>query len=299
VTRRQADLALISACLLWGVSFVVVKLALEDATPLAFAAVRFAIGALLLAPFARLRQPFTGAEVGAGALLAGLLGIGFLAQTAGLVWTTPSRSAFIVAISSVLAPAMAALALRERPAWPLVTAVLLAALGTYWLTDPEAGGLNRGDALTLVTAVLFGAQIVATTALSRRFDPFRLVWIQIAGTAVLGALGAALLERPVIHWTTTFVRALAYTTVGPTVVALLLQMVSQRHMSSARAALLFCFETLFAAATSWMVMGEHLSAQQWMGGGLILGGLMLAELRTRPSAASHQRSAVNPVDGSR
>jgi drug/metabolite transporter (DMT)-like permease len=290
VTRRQADFALIAACLLWGVSFVVVKLALQDATPLAFAAVRFALGALLLAPFARLRRPFTAAEVGAGALLAGLLGIGFLAQTAGLVWTTPSRSAFIVAISSVLAPAMAALALRERPAWPLVTAVLLAALGTYWLTDPEAGGLNRGDVLTLATAVLFGAQIVATTALSRRFDPFRLVWMQIAGTAVLGACGAALLERPAIHWTTTFIWALAYTTVGPTVVALLLQMVSQRHMSSARAALLFCFETLFAAVTSWMVMSERLSAQQWLGGGLILGGLMLAELKA-PSAIGYQPSA--------
>lgn len=290
MTRRQADLALIAACLLWGVSFVVVKRALDDATPLAFAAVRFAIAALLLAPFARLRQPFTAAEVGSGVLLAGLLGIGFLAQTAGLVWTTPSRSAFIVAISSVLAPAMAALALRERPGWPLITAVLLAALGTYWLTDPDSGGLNRGDVLTLATAVLFGVQIVATTALSRRFNPFRLVWLQIAGTAVLGALGAALLERPVIHWTTTFVWALGYTAVGPTVLALLLQMLSQRHMSSARAALLFCFETLFAAVTSWVVMGEHLSAEQWLGGGLILGGLVLAELRTGPAAVSRQPS---------
>jgi drug/metabolite transporter (DMT)-like permease len=177
--------------------------------------------------------------------------------------------------------------------------VLLAALGTYWLTDPESGGLNRGDVLTLATAVLFGMQIVATTALSRRFEPLRLVWVQIAGTAVLGTLGAVLLERPTIRWTSTFVWALAYTAVGPTVVALLLQMLAQRHMSSARAALLFCFETLFAAATSWMVMGEHLSALQWLGGGLILGGLMLAELRTGPSAVSHQRSAANPVDGSR
>ncbi|HMA43218.1 MAG TPA: DMT family transporter [Gemmatimonadales bacterium] len=292
MTRRQADFALISACLLWGVSFVVVKLALSDATPLAFAALRFAIGALVLAPFAGLRRPFTGPELRSGALLAGLLGIGFLAQTAGLVWTTPSRSAFIVAISSVLAPAMAALALRERPGWPLVTAVLLAALGTYWLTDPESGGLNRGDILTLGTAVLFGVQIVATTALSRRFDPLRLVWLQIAGTAALGALGAALFEQPAIHWTTTFTWALAYTALGPTVVALLLQMLSQRHMSSARAALLFCFETLFAAVTSWLVMGEHLSVEQWLGGGLILVGLLLAELRTEPSTPSRQPSTT-------
>jgi drug/metabolite transporter (DMT)-like permease len=167
----------------------------------------------------------------------------------------------------------------------------VAALGTYWLTSPDAGGLNRGDLLTLVTAVLFGLQIVAITALSRRFDPLRLVWLQIAVTAVLGIAGAALLERASIHWTPGFLGALAFTAIGPTVVALWLQMLAQRHMSSARAALLFCFETLFAAATSWVVIGEHLSAEQWLGGGLILGGMVLAELRTAPSAVRVQPSA--------
>jgi len=292
VNRRGADAALVVACFLWGISFVIVKRALDDATPLAFAALRFGIGAALLAPFAHLGRRFSARELGAGLLLAALLGFGFLFQTTGLVWTTPSRSAFIVAISSVLAPAMAAVALRERPGWPLVTAVLLAALGTYWLTAPDGGGLNRGDVLTLATAVLFGVQIVATTALSRRYDPLRLVWLQIAGTAVLGAAGAALFEQASIHWTRLFVWSLAYTALGPTVVALLLQMFSQRHMSSARAALLFCFETLFAAACSWLVMGERLSAQQWLGGGLILGGMVLAELPTAHSAVGRQLSAV-------
>jgi drug/metabolite transporter (DMT)-like permease len=292
VNRRGADAALVVACFLWGISFVIVKRALDDATPLAFAALRFGIGAALLAPFAHLGRRFSARELGAGLLLAALLGFGFLFQTTGLVWTTPSRSAFIVAISSVLAPAMAAVALRERPGWPLVTAVLLAALGTYWLTAPDAGGLNRGDVLTLATAVLFGVQIVATTALSRRYDPLRLVWLQIAGTAVLGAAGAALFEQSSIHWTREFDWSLAYTAVGPTVAALLLQMLAQRHMSSARAALLFCFETLFAATCSWLVLGERLSAEQWLGGGLILGGMVLAELPNAPSAISHQPSAT-------
>ena len=287
MNRRGADAALVFACFLWGISFVIVKRALDDATPLAFAGVRFGIGAVLLAPFAHLRRRFSGAELGAGLLLAALLGFGFLFQTTGLVWTTPSRSAFIVAISSVLAPAMAAVALRERPGWPLVTAVLLAALGTYWLTAPDAGGLNRGDVLTLATAVLFGVQIVATTALSRRYDPLRLVWLQIAGTAVLGAAGAVLFEHASIHWTGRFVWSLAYTAVGPTVAALLLQMLAQRHMSSARAALLFCFETLFAAACSWLVIGERLSPEQWLGGGLILGGMVLAESPKALSAVGY------------
>ena len=281
MTSRKADAVLIFACLLWGVSFVVVKGALRDITPCAFAAIRFGIAALVLAPFARLGRPWSRTELLGGALLGLQLGGGFLAQTAGLVWTTPSRSAFIVAISSVLAPVFAAVVLRERPRWPLVVALALATLGLYWLTDPGGvtGGLNRGDALTLITALLFGGQIVAIAALSRRFDAVRLVWMQVVVTAAVGGLGALVLEQPRVHWTPAIAAAIAFTAVGATAVALWLQIVAQRYMSSARAALLFCFETLFAATTSWLILGERLSGLQWLGGGLILGGMVLAEVK--------------------
>jgi drug/metabolite transporter (DMT)-like permease len=275
---------LVAACFLWGVSFVIVKDALSAATPLAFVALRFGLAAAVLAPFAQLGAPFAKGELAAGGLLGLLLGAGFIAQTAGLVHTTPSRSAFIVAISSVLAPAIAALLLRERPRLSLVVAVLLAGAGTYFLSAPESGGLNRGDLLTMITAVLFGGQIVAIAALSRRYDAMRLVWLQIAGTAVLSVLGMAVLEHPRIAWSPAFVGAVAFTGVGATVVALLWQVQAQRHMSTTRAALLFCFETLFAALASWVWLGERLSLLQWLGGGLILGGMVLADLPpTRPA----------------
>jgi drug/metabolite transporter (DMT)-like permease len=63
-----------------------------------------------------------------------------------------------------------------------------------------------------------------------------------------------------------------------TAVALLWQMRAQRFMSSARAALIFCAEPVFAAVASWLWFGERLSVSQWAGGGLILLGMVLAEL---------------------
>ena len=63
-----------------------------------------------------------------------------------------------------------------------------------------------------------------------------------------------------------------------TALALLWQMQAQRHMSSARAALLFCLEPVFATAASWAWLGERLSATQWVGAGLVLAGMVLAEL---------------------
>jgi len=278
MTRRQADVTLALATLIWGFSFVVVKSALVSSTPLAFTAVRFAIAAVVLTPFARLSSPFTKSELGAGALLGVLLAIGFAAQAAGLVYTTPSRSAFIVSSSSILAPIVAFVALRERlKAW-VIPAFALAAAGMYFLTAPEAGGLNRGDVLTLATAVTFGAQIAAVTALAPRHDPIRLVWMETVVTAVGSAIAALTLEPASLRWTPALSAALAYTAILATALALVWQTRAQRHMSSARAALVFCLEPVFAACASWLWFGERLAWSQWLGGGMIIAGMLLAEL---------------------
>jgi len=285
VTRRRADALLIAATLLWGSSFVVVKSALGHSSPMAFLALRFGLGALVLAPFVRWRPFPDPRELAAGALLGTLLATGFAANTVGLVYTTPSRSAFIVASSSVLAPLVAFLVVRERPRWTALAALAVATVGMYFLTDPSAGGLNRGDLWTLVTAVAFGGQIVAVAELGRRFDVGRLVWMQTAITAAVAAILAAVAEQVRVDWAPAFLGAVAYCGVVATAVALLWQMRAQREMSSTRAALLFCCEPVFAAAASWLVWGERLSGAQWLGGALILGGMILADLPQRSAAA--------------
>lgn len=254
------------------------KSALAFATPLAFLAVRFGIATLLLVPGTRFTPRFTGRELAGGLLLAGIVSVGFVMQTVGLVITTPARSAFIVAIASVLAPVVALVFLGQRTRWLTAGALAFAFAGMYLLTAPDTGGLNRGDALTLVCAVLFGGQIVAVTELAARYDARRLVWMQSAGTAVVSGVAVLLFEQPRISWTPGFIGALAYTVVFASAIAFLLQMRAQRHMTSARAALIFCLEPVFAAVTSWLVLGERLAATQWAGGALILVGMVVADL---------------------
>ena len=274
MTRRQADLTLLLATFLWGTTFAVVKDALAAATPLAFLTLRFSIAALLLAPGTRFRPPPAGRELRGGLLLGALVALGFISQTAGLVITTASRSAFIVAISSVLAPVIALALLGQRPGWLTVAALALA---------------NRGDLLTLVCAVCFGGQIVAVTTLGREYDARRLVWFQVAGTAVVSAGALLLLERPRIQWSGGFLAAHVYSVLFASTICFLLQMSAQRHMSAARAALIFCFEPLFAALTSWLVLGERLAMLQWLGGGFIVLGMIAADL-----PASRAASAAGP-----
>ena len=276
---RSAAALLLLATFAWGLSFAVVKQALASSTPLAFTALRFAIAALLLAPFAGWKVGVTHSELGAGALLGGLLAAGFATQTIGLVYTTPARSAFLVASSSILAPLLAALTGRERAGPRLLVALGVAGLGIYYLTAPEAGRMNRGDLWTLGTAVSFAAQIVVVARLSRRYAPARLVWLEIMATA-LGVAGAVLLfETPHVRWGAGFALMLGYAALPATALALWWQLVAQRRLSATTAALILCLEPVFAALASWVWLGERLSVRQWVGGAFILAGMGIAATR--------------------
>ncbi len=255
MTQRRADLLLITAAAVWGVSFVVVKEVLAVSSPLLFVALR---------------------ELRAGIVLTLLLASGFATQAVGLQYTTPARSAFIVALSSVLAPIVAVVAVRHRMNALGVGALVVAGVGIYFLTNPSGGGLNRGDMWTLITSVVFGGHIVAVSEFSKRFDARRLVWLQLPGTAVGAGLAAALFEPLRLSWTGPFIGALVFTAVFSTALALIWQMRAQRFMSSMRASLLLCFEPLFATLTSWLYWGERFSLTQGVGAGLILGGMVLA-----------------------
>lgn len=257
-------------------SFVIVKGALTDSSPLAFLGIRFALATLAFAPLVDFRSRWTKGELRAGMLLAVLLASGFACQVVGLQYTTPARSAFIVALSSILAPLFGLIALRHRAGGMVLVALVIAGIGIYFLTAPDAGGLNRGDLWTMITAVVFGGHIVAVAETSKRYDAYRLVWLQIAGTAVGVGLFAMLLEPIRVVWSAGLVAAVVFTGLMATAVALLWQMRAQREMSSARASLILCLEPVFAAAASWFFWGEKLSLTQGFGATLILVGMVLA-----------------------
>ena len=277
-SARGADALLIAATLTWGVSFVIVKQALSASTPLAFLSIRFAFATLALTPLVDFRAPWSGGELRGGLLLTVLLATGFACQAVGLQYTTPARSAFIVALSSVLAPLVALIVLRHRTGWMVLIALAIAGVGIYFLTSPDAGGLNRGDLWTMITAVVFGGHIVAVTELSKHYEARRLVWLQIAGTTVGVSIATLLLEPVRIAWSAGLIAALVFTGVIATAVALVWQMRAQRHMSSARASLLLCLEPVVAAVTSWLYWGEELSLTQALGAALIFVGMVLAVL---------------------
>ena len=279
MTRRQAVGWLVVVCLVWGVSFTVVKAALDSVSPLVLLGIRLSIAASLVAMSLRGSRR----EDLAGGLLLGLLfGGGFAFQTIGLRFTTPSRSAFITILSTPLVPVVQYLVHRTLPRVPTLAAVGLALAGTYLLTSPGGGlGLNRGDLLTLGCAVLFAGQIVAAGYYVTRMPISRLLALQLGVGALLASFAAPVLEAPRIAPGGPLIAMLLFLALSG-LWSFHMQLRAQQILSPTHTALVFTLEPVFAALTSFLVLGERLGLAQLAGAALILVAVAAPALE-RPS----------------
>jgi len=220
--RAKAELLLLAICVIWGVSFVVVKGALTHASPLVFIALRFTLAGLASAAILR-RRAVSGAALIAGLVLGLFLLGGYVLQTNGLVYTTPSKSAFITAFSVVLVPLILVLG-GARLQRANVVAAAAGLAGLYVLLAPSSlGAMNRGDLLTLAASVSYAFYIVWVGHYARRFHFRDLVPIQLLVVG-LGAALALPLDRPLrLHWTVGLLAALAITAFLATVLAFSVQ----------------------------------------------------------------------------
>lgn len=304
--RLWADIALGTATLIWGATFVVVKDALRDVSVFVYVAVRFGLSAVIMAAiFWRELRALTRRAAWAGAQIGFFLFGGYVFQTAGLKFTTPSKAAFITGSSVVLVPIiLAACGLRKVTGW-IWAGAISALAGLYLLTVPAEGlgGLNRGDPIVFLGAVSFALHIIFVARYVERHSVGTLTFTQIATTALLATIfvpvfGRLRWEQPHWAWTGNLIFAVLITSIGSTVIGFSFQVWAQQYASPTHTAILISMEPVFAVVTSWLLGREHLGGRLLLGAALILAGILLAELKSPAPAAPESPEPIAPsLDG--
>jgi len=285
VNRRKADVALVGNTVIWGATFVLVKSALADVSPLVFLALRFGLATIALLLLFRRGWTRNWIQLRWAALVGFFLFGGYLLQTFGLQFTSAPKSAFLTGLTSVLVPLLAALVYKNRPQASELLGVLIAiaGLGLMTLEGPMGSisfaSMNRGDVLTVGCAIAFAAHIVTLGHYSGRIGFEMLSITQVATAAVLGISLCWWAEPPRLVWRPTVVYAIIVTGLLATALAFTVQAWAQQHTSSTRTALIYTLEPVFAWLTSYLVVGEGLSRRAAAGAALILSGVLLVELK--------------------
>ncbi len=292
---RADGLCLVTA-LIWGLAFVAQRLGMEHMGPLGFNGIRFALGAVVLAPLAvrSLRYPppapFLAAKDNGfpwlGGCMAGLvLFAGASLQQVGLKYTTAGKAGFITGLYVVIVPLLG-LFFGQRPARGDVVGAVAAAVGLYFLSVTEEFTLAPGDGLELLGAVFWAGHVVLIGWLSPRTRALPLAVAQYAVCAVLSLACALAFEDLTLAGIRGAAAPILYGGLLSVGLAYTLQVVAQRDANPTHAAILLSFESVFAAIGGAVILSESLDARGLFGCGLMFAGMLASQLWPRRARAT-------------
>ncbi len=280
--RRLAKPMLFSAALIWGSSFFMMKGAVDVIPVFFLLVIRFTGGAVLLGLFCWKKwKGVTADYLWRGAVIGGFLFAAYSVQTFGLIWTTPSKSAFLTAVYCVLVPFLHWLAMKKRPDVYNLLAAVLCVVGVGLVSLNEGFSITVGDGLTLVAAVLYASHIVAVAKVSPEKDIYLLTVFQFAFAGLYAWVGGFLFQElpsaSVING--DFLLQMGYFIVMCTTVALLFQNVGQVWSDPASAAIILSLESVFGVLFSVLFYHDPVTPKLLAGFALIFVAVVCSETK--------------------
>lgn len=293
MTRTAAHVALILAAMFWGFGNIAQKTVLEHIGPLSATCLRCAIAALVLAPFVlvegrRRREPgwWTSTVV-----VASIFATAILLQQTAYLSTSVTNASFLVNTATVLTPVIAWYFLREVTGRLGLVAAVMTLAGVFLMSNGAAGasGLNRGDAICLVSALFYAFWMVALGRHARQFGlPFATALWQFLFAAAMTLPPALMFESVSGQTITEAWPDLAILGLFPTAAAFGLQTVAQRYTSASKAAVLVSGESIFGAIGAYAVLGERPQAAALAGAALIFLAILMVAMSSGSTVASGQ-----------
>ena len=286
-------------CVIWGTTWLAIKIGLEDLPPFTFASVRFAVSALALAAVILARRtplPASGAQWA----VIGYLGVLQVGLPFGLTfWASQFIPSSLTAILFSIHPLFVIiLAHLFVPAEPLRAGRVLGAVcgvaGIAAIFSRQAGygRASLAGSLAVIGAALCGAvaNIIAKRN-ERRLDAVANTTLQMTiGALSLGAVACWVEEPLEVRFTPRAWGALLYLALVGSAAGFVLFYWLIKRVDITFASFIPIVNTFVAVLLGWAVLDERLGWHTAAGGALILAGVVLVALKPRRGGREPERS---------
>jgi len=213
----------------------------------------------------------------------------------GLALSTAAHAALLYTLTPVFVLLLAQALVREFPGGRTVAGALIALAGTVYVLVWRGLDLSRGplvgDLLLLVAVIAWAVYTAEGRALVTQHGPVPMIaWTLIGGTLLYLPIGLASLSMPgavqrIAQASAGAWVGVAYLIAVTSVVAYLLWYWALGHLPAARVAVFSNLQPLATAVLAHFFLGEHLTPQ-FVGGALVvIGGVVLAQLRRARTSA--------------
>lgn len=285
----QGSIFLLIGTVIWGTAFVAQSVGMDYIEPFTFQTGRSLLAVIALWPVIWMfdqkrdggktfKAKWTDPHLWKTGLLCGIaLFVASGTQQVGLVYTDAGKAGFITAMYIVLVPILGLL-FRQKVAPLIWVSVALAVAGLYLLSAMGVSEINFGDVMLMVCAVAFAVQITLIDRLAQNLDGLRLNLVQFLVVALLSAISMVLTEKPSLSAIFACSLPLLYTGVMSSAVAYSLQILGQQHLDPAPASLIMSLESVVAALSGWLLLGERMTLPELTGCALVFTAVILSQL---------------------
>lgn len=285
----KSNALLFLAAAIWGFAFVAQRAGMEHVGPFTFNAVRFCLGGIVLIPFLLRSDGRVKVEDGSarsmngrtvllsGGLAGLLLFLGASLQQMGIVHTTAGKAGFITGLYVIIVPMMG-LCWGRRSSLGAWLGAMLAMVGLYFLSITGHFTISPGDLLVLLGAFVWAGHVHIIGWLSPRIDSIRLAFLQFMVCSALSLMAAVFTESITKRGLYGAAIPILYAGLISSGVAYTLQVVAQRKVRPAHAAVILSLEAVFAVLGGWLMLGEMLTQRELLGCVLMLTGMFVSQL---------------------
>lgn len=279
------EIGLVAMALIWGLNFAVLKFGTSQIDPIAYNAVRMAVGTALLLTLACVLAPLPTARDIRGLMLLGVLGHGVYQALfiTGLSMTRAGTAALVVAASpaaiAIVGHAFGIEFITRRTVAGIALSFLGIAIVVLGSAQREAGASASvlGDLLILVSVVAWAFFTTFLRDYTTRIEGLHIAgWTLLGGTVPIIALASpALLRTDVGAFSPLMWGAILYSGAGAIGFAYLFWYRGVRVIGSTRTAMFSQLQPMIALAAAWPMLGERPTGWQIGGSAAVMGGLLL------------------------
>ena len=293
--QLKGALTLIIAAFIWGTAFVAQSVGMEFIGPFTFVAARSYIGAAFLSIIIFIsyilkkrnpqaeeknkaeRKKMSKTLLIGGAVCGTILCLASSIQQIGLQYTTVGKAGFLTALYIVIVPILG-LFFGKKLNVKIILSVIIALVGTYFLSIKDGFSISSGDLLVIICAFLFSAHIIAIDHFAPKADGIKLSCTQFIMCAIISTIVALIFENPQFSAIFLAILPLLYTGVMSSGVAYTLQIMAQRRLNPAVACIIMSVESVFAAGAGWLILGQQLSTREILGCVLVFIAVIIAQI---------------------
>ena len=281
LTRTKAEIIMILTVAAWGASFLLTKQIMREIAVFNFMSLRFLMGCAILAGILLIKgqRSLTLEQLKGGIITGGVLFVAMALHTIGLSMTSIAKNAFIVGGSVIFVPIISSVVFKERQSPLIWFCTILALVGLGFITlDGQQGGINLGDALTLLGSIAMAYFIILVEQYVKKQDPLVMTTVQIGVVGSLSLAVSFLVEAPSANLSSQSWMAMLFLGIICTAVGYMLSNISQKHIPASNVGLIYTLEPIFASILGWLFLSEVLGVTALTGAGMIIVSVTLPNM---------------------